>query len=376
VDVVASQVKVAPSLTDTIKSRQLGVLGCSGLTKRIPTIDDVATLAGVGRTTVSRVLNNGPNVRPEVRNRVQLAVSKLGYKVNVQARNLAGGTSRQIALVHASDLDTEPNSYYHSGLELGALRGCAELGYQLVTHTVNQNDPSALQRIVELIDQKRCDGIILTPPFSDNVSLVKQIKAKGCPVVSVSGGDPVRLLTSTVGIDDVRAGDEMAQYLIGLGHRRFGFIKGLSGHVSAEGRFDGFERALKAAGIDVATAAVERGNFTFRSGIECAQHILDRPHPPTALVCANDDMAAGALLTIHKMGLKIPEEISVTGFDDTPVSEIVWPPLTTVHQPIKTIGRSAVELVVAAISGAAGVPEHRHENIAFRLVVRDSTAPA
>lgn len=346
------------------------------MTKRIPTIDDVATLAGVGRTTVSRVLNNGPNVRPEVRDRVQLAVSKLGYKVNVQARNLAGGTSRQIALVHASDLDTEPNSYYHSGLELGALRGCAELGYQLVTHTVNQNDPSALQRIVELIDQKRCDGMILTPPFSDNVSLVKQIMEKGCPVTCVSGGPPVQQLTSTVGIDDVLAGDEIARYLIGLGHSRFGFIKGLSGHVSAEGRFDGFEGALKAAGIDIATAVVERGNFTFRSGIECAQRILDRSDPPTALVCANDDMAAGALLTIHKLGLRIPGEISITGFDDTPVSEIVWPPLTTVHQPIKAIGQSAVELLVAAIRGGGSETERTHENIAFRLVVRDSTAPA
>lgn len=337
-----------------------------------PTIDDVASLAGVGRTTVSRVLNNGPNVRAEVRDKVQRAVEMLDYKVNIQARNLAGGKTRQIALVYASDFDTEPNSYYHSGLELGALRACAAKGFQLVSHSVNQNTPMLERRILSLIEEGRWDGIILTPPFSDRLELVEKIQKKSCPVVCISAGKEVQQVAASVGIDDMGAGFEMAKHLIDLGHRKFGYIKGLSGHVSAEGRFDGFMRALEAAGISEEDAEVERGNFTFHSGIEGARRILDRSDRPTALVCANDDMAAGALLMIHKIGLEIPRDISVTGFDDTPVSEIVWPPLTTVHQPLKAMGQRAVDLIVEAIKMGETTP--RHELIAYRLVVRESSA--
>lgn len=336
-----------------------------------PTIDDVASLAGVGRTTVSRVLNNGPNVRAEIRDRVQRAVEMLDYKVNVQARNLAGGATRQIALIHASDLDTEPNSYYHSGLELGALRACAEKGFQLITHTVNQNSPSGARRILDLIDEGRCAGIILTPPFSDRTELVAQIYEKHCPVVCIAAGDAVRNIVSSVGIDEKAAGFEITKFLLDQGHRKFGYIKGLSGHLSAEGRFDGFMLALEGADISVEHVVVERGNFTFHSGIECAQRLLGGANRPTALVCANDDMAAGALLTIHKLGLDIPKDISVVGFDDTPVSEIVWPPLTTVHQPIKQIGQRAVSLLIDAVNG---VTDRKHEIVDFSLVARESTS--
>jgi LacI family transcriptional regulator len=343
------------------------------LANQKPTIDDVASLAGVGRTTVSRVLNNGPNVRAEVRDKVQRAVEMLDYKVNIQARNLAGGKTRQIALVHASDLDTEPNSYYHSGLELGALRACAAKGFQLVSHTASPEGVASERRILALVDEGRWDGIILTPPFSDRLDLIDGIQKRSCPVVCISAGAEVQRVAPSVGIDEVAAGFEMAKHLIDLGHRKFGYIKGLSGHISAEGRFDGFMRALQDAGISDRDAEVERGNFTFHSGIEGARRILDRSDRPTALVCANDDMAAGALLTIHKIGLEIPRDISVTGFDDTPVSEIVWPPLTTVHQPLKAMGQRAVDLIVEAIK--LGETKPRHELIAYRLVVRESSAP-
>ena len=137
---------------------------------RKPTIDDVAALSGVGRATVSRVLNGGPNVRDEVRARVFEAVEKLQYKVNMQARFLAGGRTQVLGLIYASDLDSEPNSFYHSGLELGALRACTDMGFQLVMHTVNQHSLTRATRIIEFVDQSRCDGLILTPPLTTNPS--------------------------------------------------------------------------------------------------------------------------------------------------------------------------------------------------------------
>ncbi len=346
------------------------------MTRQKPTIDDVAALAGVARTTVSRVLNNVPNVRDEVRDRVRRAVAMLNYKVNVQARNLAGGSSRQIALIQASDFDNEPNSFYNAGLELGALRACAAHGIHLVTHTVNQNGATPSQQIRAIFADERFEGIVLTPPFSDDVALVTALRANGRPVVCISAGKAVREIAPSVGIDDAAAGYTMGQYVVGLGHRRFAFIKGLSGHLSAESRYDGFMRALQDAGIAPDSVRVDRGNFTFHSGIEAANRLLaTAPQRPTALVCANDDMAAGALLSIHKLGLEIPRDISVTGFDDSPVSEIVWPPLTTIHQPIKTLGQNSVELIVQAVAGEAAASVPGGAPVAFRLIKRESTAP-
>lgn len=339
------------------------------------TIDDVAALAGVARTTVSRVLNNQPNVRPEVREKVMNAVGKLGYRVNLQARQLAGRKALRFALVHASDFDSEPNSYFSSALELGATRAAARIGVQLITHVVNQRDPRAAGEILAHVADDQCNGVILTPPFADDPALLRALAAQDCRVVGIAAGPESRQLAETIGIDEVRAGYDVAVHLLAQGHRAFGFIKGLAQHLSAEGRYDGFLAALGEAGITPDAVQAERGNFTFRSGLDCAQRLLGGGRPITALVCANDDMAAGALFAAHKAGLRIPQDIAITGFDDTPVSEIVWPPLTTIHQPLRRMGERAVErlaeLAGSGPSEAAAVP--LHEIVAHHLVVRDSS---
>lgn len=337
-----------------------------------PTIDDVAALAGVARTTVSRVLNNQPNVREEVRRRVMDAVEQLGYRVNIQARNLAGRKALRIGLVHASDFDAEPNSYFASALELGATREGARLGAQIVTQVVNQNDPEAARQIVERVRDDQCDGVILTPPFADDPALLRALDGAGVAVVCIAGGAEAERVARTVGIDDYRAGYEIGTHLVDLGHRSFGFIKGIKGHLSAEGRYDGFLAALGDAGLGEADVAWRRGNFTFRSGLDCAGVLMGEGRAITALVCANDDMAAGALLAAHKAGLRIPQDLAITGFDDTPVSEIVWPPLTTIHQPLRRMGARAVECLVEQAAASVRLAPGR-ENIGHELVVRDSS---
>ena len=340
-----------------------------------PTIDDVAAVAGVARTTVSRVLNNQPNVRDEVRAKVLSAVETLGYRVNVQARNLAGRKAVRITLVHASDFDTEPNSYYSSALELGATRAAAQAGAQLITQVVNQNDPKAFDDILARVSDDQSDAVILTPPFADDLQLLHLLDKRGIALVCIAGGPQSEAVAQTVGVDDTGAGYDIAQHLLSLGHRRFGYIKGIQGHLSAEGRFDGFLHALTEKGIRETDVRVARGNFTFRSGLECAQALLTEGPRPSALVCANDDMAAGALLAAHKAGLRIPQDIAITGFDDTPVSEIVWPPLTTIHQPLRRMAARAVELLLDRIA-TGDVPDQRRETIAHQLIVRDSSAAA
>lgn len=340
------------------------------MTIKKPTIDDVARHSNVGRTTVSRVLNGGPNVRDEVRQRVLASVEALNYRVNPQARSLAGGGGGMLALILASDLEAEPNSFYASALELGALRECLALGYQLLTRHVPQHSPDRRRQVLDLMATQGCRGLILTPPFADDAELIHDIRKRGCQVVTISPGGPGLAVADGVGIDDEAGGHDIAQHLLELGHRRFAFINGIAGHLSAERRFDGLKRALLETGLDPQAIRTVRGDFTFRSGGLLTTQLLDQPDPPTALICANDDMAAGALSVAHGRGLDVPGQISITGFDDTPVSQIVWPPLSTVHQPLKEMGRKAVIALVNRLS--AGGQDWRFLTLPHAVVARGS----
>jgi LacI family transcriptional regulator len=342
----------------------------NGMSARKPTIDDVARLSGVGRTTVSRVLNGGPNVREPVRRKVLEAVQTLDYRVNPQARSLAGGGSRVLALVLASDLDAEPNSFYASALELGAVRECLQSGFQLITRHVPQHHPEAVQQVIDIAMNQRCQGVILTPPFSDNADLIQQLRARGVHLAAISPGGGGRGLVDAVGIDDEAGGCDIAQYLLGLGHRHLAYLGGIPGHLSAESRLDGVRRAMRQMGLADDVLRVEHGDFTFRSGGLIAARMLELSPRPTALICANDDMAAGALSVAHARGLQVPGDLSISGFDDTPVSAIVWPPLTTVHQPLKAMGGEAVRLVSERITGAAG--DWTFRTLPHAVVVRES----
>jgi LacI family transcriptional regulator len=341
------------------------------VTKRNSTIDDVAKAAGVARVTVSRVLNNGANVRPETRARVQRAVEQLGYSVNQQARSLASGMGRQIVLIHAHSPELEPNSYYNAGLELGALRGCSSLGFDLVTLAVDPEDKSRFRQVASIIDRERPVGLILSPPLTDDLKFIEAARRAGARVVAVSAGEQARAVVSTVGIDERAGGRAIGQHLTSLGHQRLGFIKGPPEHRAAALRFEGFTDALHSVGID-GVAWTMTGDFTFKSGVEATEQLLRDAEWVTAIACANDDMAAGAMLALHRARLEIPVDISVTGFDGTPMSEIVWPPLTTIRQPIMDLSERATQLLIESQSNG----EIRYDALPFELIVRESTSPA
>ena len=329
----------------------------------------MADAAGVARVTVSRVLNNELNVRPETRQRVHRAIETLGFSVNLQARALASGAGRTILLIHSHDAEREPNSYYHSGLELGALRACSALGFDLVTRTIDPASHERLRLLSLIVERERPAGIVLPPPLSDDLELLSVMRRKGVRLVAVSAGEAARAVTSSAGIDERAGGKAIADYLISLGHRRLGFVKGPAEHLAAALRFDGFADALQRAGI-TDPPWVSIGDFTFKSGVEAADRMLRDAAGVTALACANDDMAAGAMLALHRAGLDIPADVSVTGFDDTPMSEVIWPPLTTIRQPIKDIAERAVRMMMESpVDGAAQYDALQHE-----LVVRKSSA--
>lgn len=338
--------------------------------KRNSTIDDVARAAGVARVTVSRVLNNEANVRPATRERVQRAVEALGYSVNQQARALASGSSTQIMLIHAHSPELEPNSYYNAGLELGALRGCSSIGFDLVTRAVDPHDTNRFRLLASIVERERPAGLILSPPLSDDIEFIETARRAGVSVVAVSAGEESRRAVLAVGIDERAGGYAVGKHLASLGHRCIGFIKGPLDHRAAALRFDGFLDALREAGLDELPWTAN-GDFTFKSGVEAGELLLQQGVKATAVACANDDMAAGVMLSLHRAGMEIPRQISVTGFDDTPMSEIVWPPLTTVRQPIKDLAERAVHLL-AETHPNRGV---LYEPLPFELIVRESTAP-
>jgi LacI family transcriptional regulator len=339
-----------------------------------PTIDDVAALAGVGRATVSRALNDQANVSAKMRARVMQAVEALDFRVNPQARNLASRTSNALTLINCNALDADPNSYYFAALELGALRAAAIAGFELSTFNVHVEDRRRYEKVIELFESGRSAGLILSPPLSADATLAAQLIAHRCPVVCISPSEEVHALLPSVGFDEEAAGYEIARHVVETGHRRFGYLLGIEGHFAAEHRFAGFLRALAEAGLGIDQVTTLRGDFSFRSGVELAQQLLDQPARPSIIVCANDDMAVGALFAAHRMNLDIPADLSIVGFDDAPIAAHIWPPLTTIHQPIRRIAARAVErLTEALLSGRSG--EGGIDLIDYHLVLRDSVAP-
>jgi LacI family transcriptional regulator len=337
-------------------------------------MDDVAALAGVGRATVSRALNDQANVSEKMRARVMRAVEALDFRVNPQARNLASRTSNALTLINCNALDADPNSYYFAALEVGALRAAASAGFELSTFNVHVEDERRTEKVIELFESGRSAGLILSPPLSADADLAAQLIEHGCPAVCISPSDEVRGLLPGVGFDEEAAGYDIARHVVGAGHRSFGYLLGIEGHEAAEARFAGFMRALAEAGLGEESVTALRGDFGFRSGVVLGQALLDQPVRPTAIVCANDDMAVGALFAAHRMNLTIPDELSIVGFDDAPIAAHIWPPLTTIHQPIRRIAGRAIERLIESLLRGQRPEGAGFDAIDYHLVLRDSVA--
>lgn len=340
-----------------------------------PTIDDVAALSGVGRSTVSRVLNGSEKVSDDVRTKVMLAVKELNYKVNMQARFLAGGRGQSITWFYPMDVDIGKNSFFNSMIEVGALRAASQAGFQLLISPLYEHSIKRNAAIIEAIDSQQCDGLILTPPFSDDPELINLIKSRHCPLALIAPGPTTIDMAPGVGIDDQAAGYDLTRHMISLGHKKFHFVKGRQGHISAALRYQGYCEALTDAGLDPNAMRSWQGQFNFASGTEIAEQIFQSGDLPTAIVCANDNMAAGVLFSLHQHELHCPRDISVVGFDDAPICEVIWPPLTTVMQPVTLMGQKVVELLIRDIKEAnpeSSLP--KHETLPHRLILRTSAS--
>lgn len=331
------------------------------------TLDDVAALAEVSAKTVSRVVNAEPTVSEKTRERVRQAIELLDYKPNLNARMLAGERSYLIGLFYDN-----PGAYL-TDFHAGAADRCRESGYHLMLESWDRDSPQFTRQVSTLLRQMRLDGVILLPPLSDDPLIRNTLREASMPVVRIA---PRNQLTDSpsIGIDDYLAARRLTAHLLDLGHRRIGFILGKPGHGATEERYRGFTDEMRAHDMPVDVSLVETGNFVFADGVACAQRLLHVTSPPTAIFASNDDMAAAVISVAHKMGLRLPTQLSVVGFDDAPVATMIWPLLTTVRQPVTTMARLAAELIIENSPRRRGWPSPLpHRTLDFDLIFRDST---
>lgn len=333
-----------------------------------PTIAEVSALAGVSPMTVSRVVNGEVRVKESTRQRVTDAIAQLGYRPNAAARQLAGKQVCRIALLY-----NNPSSAYLSELLVGAMEQAAESSAELILERCR---PSDIPTIGAALAAQRIAAVILPPPLSDNAELLYQMAEMQivCAMLATNRGQDNCHLIS---LDDEAAAHAMVTHLIGKGHRRIGFIKGDPNQTASAQRELGFRRALADHGLPVSDKHLAQGDFSFRSGFLAAEEILSAANPPTAIFASNDDMAAAVVAAAHRFDLKVPDQLSVCGFDDTSMAVSTWPELSTIKQPVYEMARRAVELLVKSASRKRAVRQFaaQHMVLDFQLIERGSVAP-
>lgn len=301
---------------------------------------DVAKRAGVSMKTVSRVMNNEPSVSNSTREKVNKAALALNYTPNRAARGLASSKSFLIAMLY--DI---PSPGYAINLQKGATKACREHGYHLIVEPVDTGGEDIAADITGLITRLSVDGIILAPPLCDNKDVVTLLAQKKTPYVPIApsahhGDIPV------VKMDDAKAAREMTRYLISQGHRDIGFVKGHPMHSASALRFQGYREAMRGADLPIKPDWVAEGAFTYKSGVDAGRLILGKEKKPSAIFASNDDSAAGVMAAAAQSGLSVPNDLSVAGFDDTTIASSVWPPLTTIGQPVIDMGYRAAKLLL------------------------------
>ena len=329
--------------------------------KTTTTIRDVAQAAGVSVSTVSRVLNDKDDVAPETYEKVQEVIDELGYTSSLAARGMRSRRMNVIGLVMPDVGDP-----FSIQVMKGVSRAIAELDYELIVYTGGefQRDTSAdrERRFVSLLGGGITDGVIVVTPTTTSfptaspvVVVDPNVETHDCPAVIATNRDGA--LTAV-------------EYLISLGHRRIGFIGGRSELQSAVRRLLGYKDGLARAGIPLEPDLIQTGDYSRKAGFAGTQRLLNLSDPPTAIFASNDQSATGAIKAVLEAGLRVPDDISVVGFDNVPEAAYAHPRLTTVDQSIDKMGYIATEMLISLIEGDA--LESDLYKVPTQLIVRDS----
>jgi LacI family transcriptional regulator len=341
------------------------VAGSRGRVSAKVKIEDVARQAAVSAATVSRVLNHPEIVRPELRDKVTRAIANLSYTRDSAARALKSGRMRTIGAI----VPTLGLGIFADGVEALQNR-LSESGYTLFIANSQYDQRRELQELQSLIE-RGIDGIVLVGG-SHGQELRALIQQAGVPVITTyvskaQGGIPA------IGIDNQRATRELTQYLLELGHVRFGTIANVPpSNDRSRARLDGIQKALAEAGIQLRPSQIIRADHSLAQGRSALRQLLNDHPDTTAVICTTDTLSIGAMAEARKMGVSVPQQLSITGFDDVALSAQVDPPLTTISIPAAEIGRGAADYLINAI---AGMPIPKSVQLPYRLIIRGSTAP-
>ena len=336
---------------------------------KAPTINDVAALAGVSKRTVTRVINRSSKVKDATRVKIQKAIEELNFAPNRQARGLAASRSFLIGLVY--DVPT----LFINDIQKGILGIIEDQGFELVVHACDVGQEGLVENITRFVNRAHLDGVIILPPVSDIVGIGQKLEKAGCRYVRVTSDisdDTSRLVVT----DYLSAISDMTRHLVNLGHRDIGFIAGPRNHLSSRMRHEAFIKALESHGLKLLPEMVVEGEYTYDSGIKAAHELLSRERRPTAIFAANDEMAFGAIKVAHQLGLKIPEDLSMVGFDGTSFSTFVVPSLSTIIRQTDRIARVATQKMLAQINASTGEAGSTETMVSPRFEPRESTGPA
>lgn len=332
------------------------------------TMADVAVRAGVSLKSVSRVVNNEAHVSARLRLRVEAAIVELDYVPDTAARSLAGSRSFEIGVILG-----EMGPSYNAKVVTGVYRACVEHQYHLrldaIPHYADEDEVSEL--VERILRNSRCDGFVVVAPYCDMQAMLDLLDARDIRY-SLIGPAEDRGRAPGVTMDDVAAAREVAELFWRHGHRRIGLVNGLRSHAAALRRREGFLARLRELDPAIEVAEAE-GGFLFEGGIEAGLELLRRNDRPTAIFAVNDDSAAGVLSACHQLGLEVPRDVSICGFDDSWVAKSVWPYLTTISQPTEQMAYIAARQLLQRERPEDG---NRIEQLGYTLIERESVGPA
>ena len=329
------------------------------------TINDIARLANVSKKTVSRVINDHPLVADATRERVKEIIKQYNYAPDPQARALAFRRSFLIGLAYDN-----PSPQYVVNMQRGILDALEGTDYQLVLQPVDRNEPGYVEKIESFVERHRPTGLIMPPSVSEDEAIATKLRALGCEFIRIASVD-LDTPEHMVRTHDAEGSAQAARHLAGLGHTRIAHIHGPRLFRSAHERMFGFRRGLAEFGLELAGDLTIEAGYTFQSGQHAANNLLSMKEKPTAIFTGNDEMAIGVYTAARNAGLRIPEDLSIVGFDDTPMASRISPGLTTVRLPIRDMGREAAEAILRLVS-----EKGNKENKSFRpeIIIRHSTA--
>ncbi|RDV25596.1 LacI family transcriptional regulator [Alteromonas aestuariivivens] len=332
----------------------------------MPTIREVALLAGVSVATVSRTLQQPERVSPKTRQKVMSAVAEVGYKPNLMAVKFRSGKTHNLVVL----VPTVANVFFARVIS-GMQQTAAEHGYAILLANTLGNATIETD-YAKMVQTSQADGLIQLRAFNPFDSSV--VNGHGLYPMVNACETLEQIACPVVTLDNRRAAKAMTEHLLSLGHRRIALIKGPKDSPLTRQRLAGYQDALAQAGIDFDERLLFAGDFTLQSGHTAAQQILNQQHRPTAVFCENDETAIGAIQAFKQAGMKIPHDMSVAGFDDIAFARFCDPPLTTIAQPAEEFGRTAVTLLIDLIEQK--LTKAPTVIMPYELIVRESTGPA